>query len=74
MTDPFQPDPHPICPHCHSDNLVADACAIWNAPISGWVLHATYDSGFCFDCEKDIRSVMATTSDTSLQSQSKAGS
>ena len=64
VNDPFKPDPHPICPHCNSDNIVADAWAIWNGPTSCWNLHSTYDHGFCLDCETDIRHVMATTSET----------
>lgn len=64
MTDPFEPEPHPICPYCGSDNVVADAWAIWNRPTSRWNLHSTYDRGYCLDCEREIRHVgRHTTSD-----------
>lgn len=62
MDDPFKPQPHPICPHCGSDLVVADAFAIWNRPTSQWDLHAVYEAGFCLACETDILDVGATTS------------
>lgn len=62
MEDPFKPAPHPICPHCGSDLVLAGALAIWNQPVSCWELHSTFDVGFCATCETEIRHVWLHTS------------
>lgn len=62
MTDPFAPEPYPICPHCGSDLVLADAWAIWNQSANCWELHSTFDAGYCPTCESDLRHVWGKTS------------
>ena len=63
MEDPFKPGPHPVCPYCGSDLVIADAWAIWNQPVGCWELHSTFDAGMCASCETEIRNVWRRTSD-----------
>lgn len=42
----------PVCPHCGSDDISADASAAWNG--KQWELDLVFDTGFCASCEHDI--------------------
>ena len=44
---------HPICPHCGSTEVRADAYASWDFIKCEWVLENTYETYFCADCEAD---------------------
>jgi len=37
----------PICPACHSDDIVVDADIRWEN--GKWVLNNTFDSGYCYN-------------------------
>jgi hypothetical protein len=41
-----------VCPHCGSDEIVADASAAWNG--KQWELDLVFETGFCLACEHDI--------------------
>jgi hypothetical protein len=42
---------NPVCPHCGSDNVVADAAARWNPQHQEWEVSNIFDKGHtCDDC------------------------
>jgi hypothetical protein len=47
----------PVCRECGSDQVVADASAVWSDVEQCWQVHDTYDKGgWCEHCEgQDIR-------------------
>lgn len=47
----------PVCRECESDEVVADASAIWRADLQEWQVNDTYDKGgWCEHCGgQDIR-------------------
>ena len=42
---------HLICSRCGSDNVRADAYAVWDSEQGDWVLHSVYDARICENCE-----------------------
>lgn len=45
---------NPICPHCKSNIVVADATAYWNASGQYWQLCDTFNTYWCGDCGNEI--------------------
>jgi RNA polymerase subunit RPABC4/transcription elongation factor Spt4 len=40
----------PICPHCKSESVTADATAYWDAFNQSWELNGTFDTYWCEGC------------------------
>ena len=40
-----------MCEHCHSDEVLQDAWAEWDAENQIWSLHSTFDDYFCVQCD-----------------------
>jgi ribosomal protein L37AE/L43A len=46
----------PVCSHCGSDDVKADAYAVWDIEAQTWQVGDTYDKGaFCEACEGETR-------------------
>ena len=44
----------PICSHCKSDEIVANACATWDMKKQQWIIETIYDNGHsCMMCDAD---------------------
>jgi hypothetical protein len=40
----------PVCATCGSDDIRADAFAVWDVASQKWALQATFDDYICEDC------------------------
>jgi len=40
-----------VCSNCGSENIVADAYAVWSIELQNWELAGVYDNTTCIDCE-----------------------
>ena len=38
------------CGNCHSDNIRADAYAVWSVPEQKWEMLNVFDATICSDC------------------------
>jgi len=43
-----------VCPECGGDNLLYDAFATWDVDAQELVLHSTYETVRCEDCDKEV--------------------
>lgn len=53
MSDQSNPRPDyekPVCTACGSDDVRADAFAVWDTVAQSWELHSTYDNSVCESC------------------------
>jgi len=41
-----------LCPHCGSDDITRDACAVWDG--TRWVLLDLFDDMSCNNCGRDF--------------------
>ena len=55
--------PKYLCPHCGSEDIVADASAIWDQEQEKWILDMIFETGYCLSCENDIDIYPATAND-----------
>lgn len=46
----------PTCGHCGSESILNDAWATYNSETGEWELAATFDNGYCEDCDGPISS------------------
>lgn len=45
-----------VCAHCGSDDVVADAHAVWSVENQDWEVAAVYDKGhYCNTCDGEAR-------------------
>jgi hypothetical protein len=46
----------PVCRHCGSENVKADAYAVWDVDAQQWEISETFDKGaFCEPCDGETR-------------------
>jgi hypothetical protein len=46
----------PVCSHCRSESIKADACAVWDPETQQWELSETFDKGACCqECDGETR-------------------
>lgn len=43
-----------FCPNCDSERVLRDAWSVWDFENQKWVLHSSYQNGYCEDCEENI--------------------
>lgn len=43
----------PVCSHCGSDEIFADACAEWDKDDQKWCIVTVYDNTDCGDCGEE---------------------
>jgi hypothetical protein len=44
-------DVNKVCKYCGSDNVWADATAVWDSWDQEWVLGSIFDNEYCIDCD-----------------------
>jgi ribosomal protein L37AE/L43A len=45
-----------VCSYCGSENVKADAYAVWNTDTQQWEVSATFDKGaYCDECDGETR-------------------
>lgn len=44
----------PICNHCGSTEVLADAWASWDIEKQEWVLHNVFDATYCETCDGEV--------------------
>lgn len=50
-----EPKEKPHCPYCGGTDVNCDAVADWDYASQEWVLRSTYTSGYCRDCETELK-------------------
>lgn len=45
----------PLCRHCKSSRILADAYAQWDADLGDWSLTTTFDNYVCLDCDGETK-------------------